>query len=85
MGYRKGYSSQHSLISVLEKWRGNLDKGGKYCALFVDISKAFDSLPHNFLYAMLNAYGFGYEITKLILSFLRNRKYRTKDSMCLSK
>ena len=30
MGYRKGYSSQHLLIAMFEKWNENLDKGGEY-------------------------------------------------------
>lgn len=29
-GYRKGYSAERFLISVFEKWRGNLDKGGMW-------------------------------------------------------
>ena len=44
MGYRKGYSSQHSLIAMIKKWKENLDKGGECGALFVDLSKAFDCL-----------------------------------------
>ena len=27
-GYRKGYSAQHALLSMLENWRISLDKGG---------------------------------------------------------
>ena len=27
-GYRKGYSAQHAILSMLEKWRGFVDKGG---------------------------------------------------------
>ena len=30
MGYRKGYSSQHSLIAIFEKWKKNLDKEGEF-------------------------------------------------------
>ena len=67
MGYRKGYSSQHSLIVMSE------------CgALFVDLSKAFDCPHHDLLLAKLNAYGFNCKSYKLISSFLSNRKYRTK-------
>ena len=42
MGYRKGYSSQHSLIAMFEKWKENVDKGGECDALFVDLSKALN-------------------------------------------
>ena len=41
--YRKEYSSQHSLIATFEKWKKNLDKGEKCGALFIDLSKAYDS------------------------------------------
>ena len=78
MGYRKGHSSQHSLIVMFEKWKENLDKGGEYDAVFMDLSKAFDCLQHDLLLAKLNAYGFDYKSLKFILSFLSNRKYRTK-------
>ena len=37
-GYRKGYSAQHALLSMLEKWRISLDKrgyvGGSSCGPF---------------------------------------------------
>ena len=48
-GYRKGYSSQHSLIAMSEKWKKNLDKGRECGALFEDLSKAFDYLQHDLL------------------------------------
>ena len=84
-GYRKGYSSQHSFISIFEKWKKNLDKRGECGALFVDLSKAFDCLQHDLLLAKLNAYGFDYKSLKLISSFLSNRKYRTKITSSFSK
>ena len=78
MGYRKGYNSQHSLIPMFKNWNKNLDEGGKCGALFVDLSKAFDCLQHDLLLGKLNTYGFDYNSLKLILSFLSNRKCRTK-------
>ena len=27
-GYRKGYGTQHALVSLIEKWRASIDKGG---------------------------------------------------------
>ena len=83
-GYRKGYSSQHSLTAMFEKWKENLDKGGEYCALFAELSKSFDCLQHNLLLAKLNAYGFDYKSIKLISSFLSNRKYRIKINSSFS-
>ena len=84
MGYRKGYCSQHSLITMFEKLKKYLDKGRECGASFVDLSKAFDCLPHDLLLAKLNAYGFDYKSLKLISSFLSNRKYRTKTNSSFS-
>ena len=84
MGYRKVYSSQHSLIAMFEKWKKNLDEEGECGALFVDLSKAFDCLQHGLLLAKLNAYGLDYKSLKLISSFLSNRKYRTKINSSFS-
>ena len=77
-GFRKGYSTQYSIIAMTEKWRRNLDQGGILGALFTDLSKAFDCLVHDFLLAKLESYGFTYESLKLINSYLTDRKHRTK-------
>ena len=84
LGYRKGYSSQDSLIAMFKKRKKNLDKGGERGALYVDLSKAFDCLQHDILLAKLNAYGFDYKSLKLISSFLSNRKYGTKINSSFS-
>ena len=76
--FSKGYSTQYSIIAMIEKWRRNLDQGGICGALFTDLSKAFDCLVHYFLLAKLEAYGFTYESLKLINSYLTDRKHRTK-------
>ena len=77
-GFRKGYSTQHSLTVMLEKWRKALDNGKLAGALLTDLSKAFDCLNHNLLIAKLHAYGFDYNSLAYIYSYLSNRKHRTK-------
>ena len=52
-GYRKGHSA-HALISLLEKWRNNVDQGHMFGALLTDLLKAFDCLPHDINIAKLN-------------------------------
>ena len=55
-GYRNGFSAQHALLSMLEKWRNSLDKGGY--GVLMDLSKAFDTLNHDLLIATFHVYGF---------------------------
>ena len=56
--YQCGFRKRHALISLLEKWRCNVDQGRVFGALLTDLSKAFDSLLHDIIIAKLNAYGF---------------------------
>ena len=77
-GFRKGYSAQHCLMSLIEKWKESVDSGGAFGALLTDLSKAFDCLPHDLLIAKLNAYGFDKKALKLIHSYLSSRKQSLK-------
>ena len=57
-GYRKGFSTQYALLSLIERWRLCLDKQGFAGALLMDLSKAFDTINNEPLMAKLHAYGF---------------------------
>ena len=59
--YRKNYSSQHVLISLIEDWKKNLDNNFVVGAVLTDLSKAFDCIPHNLIIAKLSAYNFSDE------------------------
>ena len=83
-GYRKGYNTQHALLTLLEKWKIILDKRGYAGAIIMDLSKAFDTLNHELLLAKLHAYGFGREALLLIKSYLENRWHRTKINTSFS-
>ena len=65
-GFRKGYSAQHCLLVMIEKWRKIVDFGGAFGALLTDLSKAFDCIPHDIIIAKLEAYGFQMDALKLV-------------------
>ena len=77
-GFRKGYSTQYCLLSMLEKWKSAVDKGKYFGALLTDLSKAFDCISHELIPAKLHAYGFSLRALRLIRSYLTNRKQRTR-------
>ena len=59
--YRKGYSTNHVLLRLIENWKAALDSNLFTGAVLMYLSKAFDCIPHNLLIATLHAYGFIFE------------------------
>ena len=77
-GSRKGFSAQHSLLSMLEKWKSAIDNKKVSGALLTDLSNAFDCLSSDLLIAKLNAYRFSMAALRLVQNYLSNWKQRTK-------
>ena len=63
--FRKGYSTQYRLLAMLEKWKSAVDKGNLFGAIITDLSKAFNCLSHELLFAKLHVYGFSIEVLKV--------------------
>ena len=76
-GFRKGYSAQHCLLVMLEKFKESRDKGEEFGAFFTDLSKAFDCIDHNLLITKLSWYGVTPISLKLIF-FL----FKQPEAMC---
>ena len=74
-GFRKSHGSQHCLVKMLENWKSALNNES-VCALFMDLSKAFDTINQDLLLAKLKAYGFSKDTLTLICSYLKNRKQK---------
>ena len=76
-GFRKGFSTQHCLTVMLERWKKAIDKGKLAGALLTDLSKAFDCINHELLIAKLEAYSFDHKSLTCMYSYLSDRKQRT--------
>ena len=63
------------LIRLLEEWRQQLDNINKVVGgAFMDLSKAFDCVPHDLLIPKLAAYSVDEDLLMYIYSYLSNRK-----------
>ena len=62
---------------MIEKWRAILNKKLEVDPLFMNLSKAFDTLDHFLLLAKLSVYGFDNSLS-FIQSYLTNRFQRCK-------
>ena len=72
--YRKNYNSQHVLVRLLEEWRKCLDNNYVVGGVLMDLSKAFDCVPHDLLIGKLEAYGINENLLAYFHSYLSNRK-----------
>ena len=66
--YRKHYSANNVLISLKENWNENLNNNKIVGAVFTDLSKTFDCIPHDLLIAKMEAYGFNEDCLTFLYS-----------------
>ena len=82
--FRNGHSAEHALLRLTGMCRKALADGRVVGMALMNLSKAYDCLPHDLLIAKLAAYGFGHHSLSLIHSYLSNRKQRVKVGSKLS-
>ena len=55
--FTKARSTQHALFKLLRSWQKELDNGGFVGTILMDLSKAYNCIPHELLIAKLKCYG----------------------------
>ena len=63
---------------MLEKLKNTLEKGGFVCVMFMDLSKAFDTMNDDLMIAKLGAYGFQKDGLSFMKSYLTKRWQRVR-------
>ena len=88
-GFRKGFSAQHCLLVMIEKFKEAIDRGNElgneFGALLTDLSKAFNCITHPLLIAKFQSYGVLPLSINMISSYLINRTQWTKLTNVLVK
>ena len=73
-GFQPKKSSVSALIDVIHEWSTALDNGHEICAVFFDLQKAFDSVPHKSLMHKLSSIDLDPFILRWICSYLMYRE-----------
>ena len=72
-GYLKGRSTTGALISAVDSWHKTLENRSDICAVFLDLSKAFDKVPHRLLMDKLAALNINAYLLQWLWDYLSNR------------
>ena len=73
-GFTSGRSCMTNLLVTLEDITRSLDEGLGVDIIYLDYSKAFDTVPHKRLISKLRAYGINEKVINWIQKFLSNRR-----------
>ena len=73
-GFRPGHSTSHALISFVNKVANTVDSNNYLAGVFLDLSKAFDTLDHATLLQKLEIYGVTEVAHKWSTDYFTNRK-----------
>ena len=73
-GFRKLYSTTLALIEFTDKIIQYLDEGNYCISIFVDLTKAFDTVDHEILLQKLEHYGIRGHANDFFRTYLTNRQ-----------
>ena len=71
-------------MSVTNKWQNSLTKHKQVAAIFLDIRKAFDSVPHNKIISSLSKMGISGPLLSWFKDYLTGRSQRVVLEGCMS-
>ena len=74
-GFKKQHSTEHAVLEAVDRISSGLDSEHTPIAVYLDLSKAFDTLNHNILISKLKYYGFNENSLDWFKSYLSNRTH----------
>ena len=73
-GFRKEYSTHLALTMLVDEITAALDNKEYFVGIFIDLSKAFDTVNHNIMLSKLEHYGIRGLAYDLIKNYIYQRK-----------
>ena len=73
-GFRENHSTTHALHMAITRVCKAINSKTRALGIFVDFSKAFDTIQHNILIHKLEHYGVRQRALELLINYLSNRK-----------
>ena len=73
-GFQKNTSADHAILELVNELRQSFDENKFTVGVFIDLSKAFDTIDHKILLHKLKHYGINGNILKWFSNYLSNRQ-----------
>ena len=89
-GFRCKHSTTHATLLIADRIQKAIEDGQFSCGIFLDFSKAFDTVNHNILISKLNHYGVRGIAKDWFILYLHNRKQHVSigtyksDGLCIT-
>ena len=83
-GFRKLHSTEHAILEIVDRITLELDQGHTLLAIFLDLSKAFDTLDPEILLQKLSYYGVNGPAIKWFKTYLYDRPHFVEFDHCES-
>ena len=73
-GFQRGHSTEHAIMQLIDQIISSFEKNYFTLGVFIDLSKAFDTVDHDVLITKLENYGVNGNNLSWFQTYFKNRK-----------